>query len=63
MAIHDLGQDNHLRDCMEHSDKDMAGKDKTMELTSKSLRLAFFGMFRKAPNSSLDTFLNLNSIP
>ena len=45
---------------MEHSEKDLASKDKTSELSSKSLRLAFYGMFRKAPNGSLDTFLNFD---
>ena len=54
-----LAQDNHLKDFMEAVDAQKCSRGLLNALSSKQLRLAFFGLFRKDPFASLDTFPGL----
>lgn len=50
-------QENHMKDIMEAVEKVKCGKSFLNTLTSKQLRLGFYGMFRKSPFSPLDSCL------
>lgn len=50
-----LFQDCHLRDFMQAAEPDKCDKRKTGTMSSKSIRQAFYGMFRRPETAPLDT--------
>ena len=58
--IHD--QDNHLLDIMAAAEPDKCAKRFAQTLPSKTIRLAFYGMFRKPMTNPLDSFLALTLV-
>ena len=57
VCCHSTLQDSHIRDFMESVENVKCGKSYLLSLSSKQLRLGFYGMFRKSPFAPLDTFL------
>lgn len=52
-----LAEENHIKDIMEALEPVNAARSYLNTLTSKQVRLGFFGMTRKDPSQPLDTLL------